>query len=166
MDQRFANNRHGILQDEVIRLLHTPRPRCKGFFADLPPEERYKYVIPPPPGEDERDEEDGARGGVAPERPAAALGGQRNQAARPPESGDNRQMPGRRHAVGRPLLGAIGDTRPRRPPQTDQEAREDPNRPPGPADAARGEHGSRPRRRQHKTAADALARRSRLTLNN
>ncbi|XP_072140540.1 uncharacterized protein [Dermacentor andersoni] len=48
MEQQQRHNPYGPLQDEVTRLLHTPRLRCKGFFADLPPEERDNYVIPPP----------------------------------------------------------------------------------------------------------------------
>ncbi|KAH6922418.1 hypothetical protein HPB50_013531 [Hyalomma asiaticum] len=100
---RRPHNPHGPLQDEVIRLLHTPRPRCKGFFADLPPEERSKYIIPLPP------EDDGAErvwDGAASE--TMDHGGQRGYTSMAPETTEGRQIRGRHRAISSQIRGATG----------------------------------------------------------
>ncbi|KAL1485836.1 hypothetical protein MTO96_031727 [Rhipicephalus appendiculatus] len=92
MEDLGVHNVHGVLQDEVIRLLYTRRPPVKGFFADIPPHERHKYVIPPPPPDERDGPEDRVWGSVASET-TTGHGGQRSV---PQETGEGRQIRGRR----------------------------------------------------------------------
>ncbi|KAH8032618.1 hypothetical protein HPB51_026071 [Rhipicephalus microplus] len=75
-DRSVPNNPHGVLQDEVIRLFYTPRPRVVGFFADIPADQRHKYVIPPPPP-DETDGQESRVWGSAASETTPSHGGHR-----------------------------------------------------------------------------------------
>ncbi|KAH7975309.1 hypothetical protein HPB52_000570 [Rhipicephalus sanguineus] len=109
MEDHRVHNPHGPLEDEVIRLLHTPRPRVKGFFADLPPAQRHMYVIPPPPPDENDGSEDRVWGSVESET-TTAHGGQRTE---PQETGESRQIRGRRHNIDSQTPGAAGSGIPR-----------------------------------------------------
>ncbi|KAL1477199.1 hypothetical protein MTO96_035930 [Rhipicephalus appendiculatus] len=104
MDDSRVHNVHGVLEDEVKRLFHTQRPPVKGFFADIPPHERHKYVIPPPPPDVRDGRESRVWGSVASET-TTSHGGQRSV---PQETGEGRQIRGHRHNNDSQAPGATG----------------------------------------------------------
>ncbi|XP_075525740.1 uncharacterized protein LOC142557640 [Dermacentor variabilis] len=137
MEQQQLHNPYGPLQDEVTRLLHTPRPHCKGFFADLPPEERDNYVIPPLSEDNDVPEEHDWRTVAAPL----------------PRQGttEGRQIRGRSHSSGgRVLHGESGELHPEGALEAENPAnlaREE-RKCFGPIGAARDKRGSQPQHQQ------------------
>ncbi|KAL3197489.1 hypothetical protein MRX96_001552 [Rhipicephalus microplus] len=116
MDDPQVRNPHGVLQDEVIRLFHTQRPPIKGFFADLPPRKRHKYIIPPPPPDDSHGPEDRVWASET-----TALGSQRSL---PMQTGQSPQIRGRHRNIAGQTPRAAGEVRPQFHPVETEEARE------------------------------------------
>ncbi|XP_075721651.1 uncharacterized protein LOC142764990 isoform X2 [Rhipicephalus microplus] len=91
-------------------------PTETGFFADLPPRKRHKYIIPPPPPDDSDGPEDRVW--------ASETSGHGSQRGLPMQTGQSPQIRGRRRNIAGQTPRAAGEVRPQIHPVETEEARE------------------------------------------